>query len=93
MKVLLDTLNLNLHTLGVANGIRKIQGLGNFCSNLEISEAFSISLEISFSCVSLRLGLSNFWPRGLGVSDFCVFLANGFDQNHDKIVYLIKNVR
>ena len=22
-----------------------------------------------------------------------VFLANGFDQNHDKIVYLIKNVR
>ena len=26
--------------LGVANGIRKIQGLGNFCSNLEISEAF-----------------------------------------------------
>ena len=25
---------------GVANGIRKIQGLGNFCSNLEISEAF-----------------------------------------------------
>ena len=26
--------------LGVANGIRKIKGLGNFCSNLEISEAF-----------------------------------------------------
>ena len=26
--------------IGVANGIRKIQGLGNFCSNLEISEAF-----------------------------------------------------
>ena len=52
-----------------------------------------MSLEISFSCVSLHLGLSNFWPRGLGVSDFCFFLANGFDQNHDKIVYLIKNVR
>ena len=48
-----------------------------------------MSLEISFSCVSLRLGFLNFWPRGLGVSDFC-FLANGFDQNHDKIVYLIK---
>ena len=26
--------------LGVANGIRKIQGLGNFCSNIEISKAF-----------------------------------------------------
>ena len=48
-----------------------------------------MSLEISFSCVSLRLGFSNFWPRGLRVSDFCC-LANGFDQNHDKIVYLIK---
>ena len=53
-----------------------------------------MSLEISFSCVSLRLGFSNFWPRGLGVGirDFCI-LANGFDQNHDKIVYFIKNVR
>ena len=52
-----------------------------------------MSLEISFSCVSLRLGFSNFWPRGLGVSaDFC-FLTNGFDQNNHKIVYLIKNVR
>ena len=38
--------------------------------------------EISFSGVSLRLGVSNFWPRGLGVSDFC-FLANDFNQNHD----------
>ena len=46
-----------------------------------------MSLEISFSCV-----FSNSWPRGLGISDFCL-LANGFDQNHDKIVYLIKNVR
>ena len=66
----------------MTNGARKIQGLGNFCSDLEIS----------FSCVSLRLGFSYFWPRGLGVSDF-YFLANGFDQNHDKIVNLIKNVR
>ena len=51
-----------------------------------------MSLEISFSCVSLRLGFSNFWPRGLGVSEsrIFVFLANGFDQHHDKIVYLIK---
>ena len=41
-----------------------------------------MSLEISFSRVS----------SSLGVSDFC-FLANGFDENHDKIVYLIKSVR
>ena len=39
-----------------------------------------MSLEISFSCVSLRLGFSNFWPRGLGVLDFCL-LAKDFDQN------------
>ena len=26
--------------IGVANGTRKIQGLGNFCPDLEISEAF-----------------------------------------------------
>ena len=32
-----------------------------------------MSLEISFSCVSLRLGFSNFWPRGLGVSDFVIW--------------------
>ena len=51
-----------------------------------------MSLEISFSYVSLRLGFSNFWPLGIGVSDFC-FLANGFNQSHDKIVYLIKNAR
>ena len=44
-----------------------------------------MSLEISFTCISLRLGLSNsVWLRGLGVSDFC-FLTNGFYQNHDKI--------
>ena len=49
-----------------------------------------MSLEISFSCISLRLGFPNFWPRGLGVSDFYLI---GFDQNHDKIVYLIKNIR
>ena len=51
-----------------------------------------MSLEITFFCVSLRLGFSNFWPRGLGVSGFCL-LANGLDQSHDKSVYLIKNVR
>ena len=29
-----------------------------------------MSLEISFSCVSLRLRFLNFWLRGKGVSDF-----------------------
>ena len=46
--------------IGVANSTRKIQGLGKFCFNLEISEAFLMRLEISFSCVSLRLGVSDF---------------------------------
>ena len=34
--------------LGVANGTSKIVGLGKFCQDLEISEAFMISLEVSF---------------------------------------------
>ena len=84
----MHTASLNV-IKGVANGTRKIQGLGNFCSNLEILEVFLMSLEILFSCVSLHLGFSNFWPRGLG---FLFFLAKGFVQNHDKLVYLIKNV-
>ena len=59
----------NRADVGVANGTRKIQGLGKFCSNLEISKTFSVSL-FSFSCVSLGLGFTHFWLRGLGVSDF-----------------------
>ena len=58
---------------------------------LRVSEIF-VPISKSRRRVSLRHGFSNFWPRGLGVSDFCL-LANGFDQNHNKIVYLIKNVR
>ena len=34
--------------LGVANGTSKNAGLGKFCQDLEISEAFMISLEVSF---------------------------------------------
>ena len=83
--------NINT-TLGVVNGAWKIQGLDKFCSNFEISKAFSMSLEISFSCDFLGLGFSNFWLRGSRSLGFC-FLAHGFDQNHEKIVYLIKNVR
>ena len=30
----------------------------------------------------VHLGFSNFWPQGLGVSDFCL-LVSSFDQNHD----------
>ena len=33
---------------GVANGTSKNVGLGKFCQDLEISEAFMISLEVSF---------------------------------------------
>ena len=36
------------HKLGVANGISKNVGLGKFCQDLKISEAFMISLEVSF---------------------------------------------
>ena len=61
---------MDLYCLEVANGTRKIQGLGKFCSNLEILEAFSMSLEISFSCVSLRFGFSNFCLGDLRVLDF-----------------------
>ena len=35
-------------TEGVANGTSKNVGLGKFCQDLEISEAFMISLEVSF---------------------------------------------
>ena len=50
-----------------------------------------MSLEISFSCVfaSRILEFLTARSRSLG---FC-FLPNGFDQNHEKIVYLIKNVQ
>ena len=34
-----------------------------------------MSLEISFFCVSLRLGFSNFSQRGLGVSDFYYYFV------------------
>ena len=31
---------------------------------------FNESRNLVFLCSFLRLGFSNFWPRGLGVSDF-----------------------
>ena len=44
-----------------------------------------MSIEISFSCLSLRLGS---FGREVSTLDFCL-LANGFNQIHNKIVYLI----
>ena len=38
-----------LRNKGVANGTSKNVGLGKFWQDLEISKAFSISLEVSFS--------------------------------------------
>ena len=52
-----------------------------------------MSLEISFSCVSLRLGFSNFRPRGLGVSDFFFWSTVSIKTMIKLPVYLIKNVR
>ena len=40
--------NAGLEIIGVANGTSKNVGLGKFCQDLEISEAFMISLEVSF---------------------------------------------
>ena len=47
-----------------------------------------MSLEISFSCVTLHLGFKFLVSRSQSLR-FC-FLANGFDQKHDKLVYLIR---
>ena len=57
--------------LGVVNGTLKNVGLGKFCQDLEISEAFLISLEVSFlhGLFLLFLSLTTFYQRVLG-SDF-----------------------
>ena len=57
--------------LGVANGTSKNVGLGKFWQNLEISEAFLTSLEISFlhGLFLLFLSLNTFYQRVSG-SDF-----------------------
>ena len=56
---------------GVANGTSKNVGLGKFWQDLEISEAFLISLEVSFlhGLFLLFLSLENFYQRVSG-SDF-----------------------
>ena len=57
--------------LGVANGTSKNVGLGKFWQDLEISEAFLISLEVSFlhGLYLLFLSLETFYQRVSG-SDF-----------------------
>ena len=56
---------------GVANGTSKNVGLGKFWQDLEISEAFLISLEVSFlhGLYLLFLSLETFYQRISG-SDF-----------------------
>ena len=57
--------------LGVANSTSKNVGLGKFWQDLEISEAFLISLEVSFlhGLFLLFMSLENFYQRVSG-SDF-----------------------
>ena len=57
--------------LGVANGTSKNVGLGKFWQDLEISEAFTTSLEISFlhGLFLIFLSLETFYQRVSG-SDF-----------------------
>ena len=57
--------------LGVANGTSKNVGLGKFWQDLEISEAFLISLEVSFlhGLFVLFMSLKTFYQRVSG-SDF-----------------------
>ena len=54
--------------LGVANGTSKNVGLGKFWQDLEISEAFLISLEVSFlhGCIHF-FESRNFLPKSLGL--------------------------
>ena len=55
-------------TIGVANGTSKNVGLGKFWQDLEISEAFLISLEVSFlhGLFLLFLSLETFYQRVSG---------------------------
>ena len=56
---------------GVANGTSKNVGLGKFCQDLEILEAFLVSLKVSFlhGLILLFLSLETFYQRVSG-SDF-----------------------
>ena len=60
-----------MSSLGVVNGTSKNVGLGKFCQDLENSEAFLVSLEVSFlhGLILLFLSLETFCLRVSG-SDF-----------------------
>ena len=66
-----ETVQRSLQNQGVANGTSKKVGLGKFWLELEISEAFLISLEVSFlyGLFLLFLSLETFYQRVSG-SDF-----------------------
>ena len=58
----------NWPQLGAANGTSKNVALGKVCQNLEISEAFMISLEVSFfHGLFLLFESRNFLPKSLGL--------------------------
>ena len=67
----MSTISLKINILGVANGTLKNVGLRKFWQDLEISEAFLISLEVSFlhGLFLLFLSLKTFYQRVSG-SDF-----------------------
>ena len=59
---------ISVSMVGVANGTSKNVGLGKFWQDLEISEAFLISLEVSFlhGCIHF-FESRNFLPKSLGL--------------------------
>ena len=65
----------------MANSTSKNVGLGKFRPDLEISKAFFKGLEVSFSGIFLRLGVSNFFnhrSRSLGF----FFVLFGFQKSN-----------
>ena len=58
-----------MYLLGVANGTSKYMGLGKFWQDLEISETFLISLEVSFFSwfVFTFFESQNLLPKSLGL--------------------------
>ena len=65
--------------IGVANGTQKIVDLGNFCSDLEISEAFVTGQEVSFFMCFFRSRSLEIFSLGLIVSDL-LFLVEVLRQ-------------
>ena len=66
--------------LGVANGTQKILGLGKFWSDLEISEAFLMSHEVSFFFVFFVSRSLEFLAAGSRSLGFFYF-SKGLAQN------------